>query len=822
MNVVRAGWSRVEQLFHRAVTLDAAQRDRFLDRHCAHDPTVRREVEELLRADGDLSRTWAGLAPIPDPESEPVPAVPGYRDVTFLGRGGMGTVYLAHRHDALFEGKPFAIKVLHAHRAGPRAVRRFDTERRLLAGLDHPSIVRLHDGGTLDDGRPYLVMDHVAGRPLDVFCREQRAPVRTRLAVFRRICDALHYAHQNLVIHRDLKPSNILVDPDGVPHLLDFGIAKRLVDAPAEGGAPGTADGGLAVTTTGAWLVPMTPAYASPEQIQGQPATTASDIFSLGLVLFELLTDRLPPPRAAAATRDVEPPRVSSMVAPGRGQGAARRTTAARLRRQLAGDLDHIVAKALRSAPAARYASARELAEDLGRHLDHRPVLARRGSWRYLGGRFVRRHRVGAAVAGCLVLVVAFGTLAWVQSQRLAAARSAGAQSERLVRRLVGPQTDLLMAEGALDRAVADIVELRLPDEDKILLLDTVRRLHVPGDQLFLQVRQLVADARRGGRADPQLARVARVVGELIFHGGRFEIAEATLREAAGLAELAHAPEAPVLAAFLEAHAQALAELERYDEGVALLRRAVHLRGGVADRPQNAAVSLASLATLLYLKGAFAESAAACRRGLALLDRVGGGETELRAALLSSLSVALLEIDERDPDGAAEAAAREALALHVAALGPGHMRSLTARNNLAVVLGRSGRLEQSLATSLELLEQAENTLGRDHPRLGYVLTAIAAAHSRLGHPGRCVEHARRAVTLRERGLPADSWLTALSKTRLADCLATLGHEREAIVLLRASIATFEASKVEETSWLTFARNRLDELAGEPSAAAADL
>ena len=791
-------WSRLETLFHRVVEMPDAERAEFLDRQCEGDPELRRYLDELLSADGEVSVTWEGLR-LPGPADAECPEIPGYRDLQLLGHGGMGSVYLGRRHDELFDGRAFAIKVLHTHRTGERGKRRFDTERRLLAELDHPNIVRLYDGGELTDGRPYLVMDHVDGQPLDAYCRQHRCTIEERLGLFQKICGALHTAHQNLIVHRDLKPSNILVDGEGVPHLLDFGIAKDLGESPSD------------LSTTG-WFVPMTPAYASPEQISGRPVTTASDLYSLGLVLFELLTDRLPdPPRSGDEIRP-DPPRPSQWVDDEAETVADdRQTTVSRLRRRLRGDLDHIVAKALRVEPEARYASARELAEDLDRHLGFRPVLARRGSWRYLATRYLRRHRWRVAVLGSALLVLTFAAIAGVQSQRLRAAEEAGAEKDRLVRRLAGPEADFLLSDGGLDEAVAAIVELDVSDDTRSLLLDAVRRLHLPDDQLLDRIAELLREESIGPAITPGIDHAALTLGQLLLQRASFERAEEVLALSLGLAERVHGEEALELALILEAYAHALAELERYPDGVASLRRSLDLRRQHNGAGADVARPLASLATLLYLQGAFETSAKTCREALQALDQTDDADPFLRASVLTSLSVALMELDPDDPQGEAEATARQALQLHLDTFGSDHMQTLASRHNLAAVLGRSGRSQQALAVGLENLALSEQLLGRDHPRIAYILQAIAGAHLQLGQAAECAEAARRSTTLRQESLPADSWLTAISQTRLATCLADLGETDEAIDLLRASVGTFSRSKVKDDVWPARAQAELDAL-----------
>jgi len=367
---------------------------------------------------------------LPDDATRLEPGAPGddvgprvgtYRLVRELGQGGMGAVYLAVRDDDAFH-KRVAVKVLKRGMDTEAIVRRFRTERQILAGLDHPNIARLLDGGTTADGRPYLVMEYVDGAPLVEFAESRQLDTTARLDLFLQVAAAVQYAHQNLVIHRDLKPANVLVTHDGVPKLLDFGIAKLL--------NPEMAGQTLAPTAAGLQL--MTPEYASPEQVRGETVTTATDVYSLGVLLYELLTGRRPYRLTSRAVADIaravaeaepvrpsvavaEPPAADGPVTTRPGTRPPAPGDTQRRRRRLEGDLDNIVLKALSKEPARRYASVDQFAEDVRRHLAGLPVLARHDTLGYRASKFVRRHRgaVTAAAAVFLALVAGLVGIAW-------------------------------------------------------------------------------------------------------------------------------------------------------------------------------------------------------------------------------------------------------------------------------------------------------------------------------------------------------------------------------------------------------------------------
>lgn len=410
--------SRLRDVFDAVIDAEPEARAARLDALAAGDPELQRAVERLLDAHAAAGGFLdAGPRTLAFPEAGPDVVghrVGAYEVVREIGRGGMGVVYLGVRVDDQYR-KEVAIKVLRA--AVDRQVLhvRFARERQILASLDHPDIARLIDAGTTEEGQPYLVMDLVDGVPIDDYCARHDLPIEARLALFRRVCDAVHHAHRHLVVHRDLKPRNILVTPDGSPRLLDFGIAKLL--GADDGAAPG-------VTETGLHL--MTPEYASPEQARGDVVTTASDIYSLGIILFQLLTGqrpyRLPSTRLDEIVRticDTPAARPSSVAGP-------------TMTRRLRGDLDAIVLTALRKEPERRYASVAQLSEDVRLHLAGHPIVARPDTWRYRLSKFVRRHRVAAAAAVLVVasLVGGLGVAVW--QARIAQQARVTAEAERL------------------------------------------------------------------------------------------------------------------------------------------------------------------------------------------------------------------------------------------------------------------------------------------------------------------------------------------------------------------------------------------------------
>ena len=431
-------WQQVKKVLDGALALESGSQSAYVEQACGGDSELQGEVKTLLRHHLQAPSHFL---------NQPVADIPGavetnlqgalsrvgrrvgvYQILEEIGSGGMGEVYRAARVDGLYE-KQVAVKLVRGGYDTAALLERFRTERQILASLDHPNIARLLDGGTTEDGVPYLVMELIEGTRIDEYCDQGSLSITARLELFRQVCSAVQYAHQHLVIHRDIKPGNILVTGDGTPKLLDFGIAKLL-------GPEGGSETSL--------LRPMTPEYASPEQIRGESITTATDVYSLGVVLYGLLTGHSPyatetgaPHELAGAICESEPARPSSVVTravkPVRAaEGVAitpmaisqsREGSLAKLRRRLTGDLDNILLTALRKEPQRRYGSVEQLSEDIRRHLEGLPIKAFRDSWTYRTGKFVRRHVTGVAATGVVILTLILGLGMTLREKRMAERR---------------------------------------------------------------------------------------------------------------------------------------------------------------------------------------------------------------------------------------------------------------------------------------------------------------------------------------------------------------------------------------------------------------
>lgn len=431
-------WQRVKSVFDQAVELAPDERTAFLERACSSDDSLWLEVESLLSS-GEKARS--GFL---EPGSTCATSREGtrlgiYEIQSLLGAGGMGVVYRAIRADGQYK-QQVALKIVRADLGAEFTSARFRNERQILASFDHPNIAKILDAGTTPDGLPYFVMEFIDGLPITEYCDQHKLTIDARLQLFRTVCSAVHHAHQHLVIHRDLKPGNILITSEGIPKLLDFGIAKIL--------DPNLLPENATLTTTEPWL--MTPEYASPEQLRGEPITTATDVYSLGLVLYELLTGRRAyritsrmPHEIARAVLETEPQKPSTAIrgkeVGGEEQGESvqltpelvssqRGDSPEKLRRRLSGDLDNIVLKALREEPRERYNSVDQLSEDIRRHLEALPVLARKSTLSYRCRKYVLRHKVGVAAAALVFLSLLTGLGLTLREARIARANQLRAE----------------------------------------------------------------------------------------------------------------------------------------------------------------------------------------------------------------------------------------------------------------------------------------------------------------------------------------------------------------------------------------------------------
>ncbi|HKI04163.1 MAG TPA: serine/threonine-protein kinase [Thermoanaerobaculia bacterium] len=779
-------WARIDWVFDQALDRSPDEQRAFLDQTCAGDAELRREVERLLDADessatflerpagelfGILSATAAPasasvLASVLASETEGSFLGP-YRLLRRIGGGGMGTVYLACREDEHYQ-REVAVKILRSGLESTEAYHRFLAERQILARLEHPNIARLYDGGSTQDGRPYLVMELVEGLPVDEYCNRHRLSVDQRLELFRRICSAVQYAHQNLLVHRDLKPGNILVTGEGEPKLLDFGIAKRLEPQSADPQSPDGADR-QEMTQTG--LRVMTPSHASPEQVKGEAVTTASDVYSLGVILYELLAGRSPyrvlkglPHEIERAICEEEPERPGAALfrpgnPPAEEIAAVRKSRPKALERRLRGDLDNIVLMALRKEAQRRYGSAAQLSRDLENHLQSLPVAARPDALLYRGRKFLRRHRAGAAAAAVVALVV-LGFLLSLISQR----------------RQVVEERD--KARYALSFLV-DTFKQADPYQ--------TRRGQLTAREILDQGEARVS-RELAGRPDVQAALMG-AIGEVDYGLGRYDEAEPLLERALALRLEVYGPESLEAAESLELLGRLKAERADRSEIAAaekLLRRALALKRRLLGNDSiEVAATLNQLGSFLSETNATPDVEKLHREALAIARQVEGpvGPTVGK----SLVSLAKLKRDLGDYE-ASERLFREGLSVERRALGERDPRLYRDQTTFGEILIDLGKFKESETLLRQSLAAQQKILGGEHPDVDASLNNLALAVHRQGRYAEAEVLFRRVLKLvRAHYGPSHSSVGA-ALANLAGVLDGQFRSREAIPYLQEALA----------------------------------
>jgi len=741
-----------------------------------------------------------------DPRREPEPAttarIDRYRLLEELGRGGMGVVFRAERSDGSYH-QQVALKLLPGGRfAGADARQRFLAERQILARLDHPAIARLLDGGTTAAGEPYLVMELVEGLPIDRYCQERDLDVAARLRLVLEVCAAVETAHRSLVVHRDLKPSNILVTAEGRPKLLDFGIAK-LLDPAASGDA-------LVETRFGVAL--LTARYAAPEQFRGEPVTVATDVYALGVVLYELLSGQSPYPPEAT-----DP--VSLLQAVCERQPPAPSTAGPRLRGALAADLDAIVLKALRKEPGGRYGSVAELAADLERLLAGRPVAARRGTRRYRFGKFVRRHRWAVATGAAVgLLVLGFAADRQVQLARTAAERDkARGATEFLVD--LFEASDPSTARGAsvtvreaLDRGAARIErELAGQPATQATLLTAVGRVYLRLG-MVASARPLLdraVELGRGSTEDRELALTLLRRGEAAQTSGDVAQAKRDYIEAERLLRSTDAPAREVALALTAA-----GRLEQEGGDFAAARRILAealtvLRADPHAPPGDLAETLSVLALTEQLRGAVAVAEPLLAEAEGAARRAGERDPVQAGLLLNDVAMAH-HIAGRS--SRALTLLGEARAVLVAALAGDHAELANVHNSLGVVEAELGRLADAEGDFRIAYAMWVRLVGRDHSRSALAQGNLAAVQLKRGAFVEAESALRQVLQLDRVLLPSGHPDLAIDQRNLADALRELGRleEAEALYLGAAELqrrALGEASEPFAMSELQLARLR---------------
>jgi eukaryotic-like serine/threonine-protein kinase len=832
-------WRRLDEIFQQAVDRPAGEREAFLQEACGDDPALRRAVESLLEADG-ASDAFLEQPLIPQPPDSGTPLPDGgqlgaYRLLREIGQGGMSTVYLGARGDDSFRRR-VAIKVIRQGMESEESHRRFRAERQILASLDHPWIAKLFDGGETASGLPYLVMEYVAGLPIDLYCDHHRLTVGERTDLFVKVCSAVHYAHQNLVVHRDLKPSNILVTSDGSPKLLDFGIAKLL--NPELSAAE--------IQPTATWMRLLTPHYASPEQIRGEVITTASDVYSLGVLLYKLLTGQLPYALEARTLKEVErllthydPPRPSTVVS-GNGSGSrrepgdeptpesisrARGVRPRQLARQLGGDLDNVVLMAMRSTPQRRYSSVEQLAEDLRRHRMGFPVIARQGNLSYRLGKFLRRNRLAiAGAAVVLLLVLSFAVATTLQSARVARerdqARRERDEKEQVVAlveevfQLADPgQTggETFTVREALDRS-AGLIGQRLGKVPALeaALRQTIGRIYFNlglFSEAQIHLEKVVGIHRQLYGADSlEYADSLAALGAVFRETGDYDRAEELTTEALAKVRALVGNDHPGLIRPLNHLVTLFCYRSDYERAREPSLEALTLaREYLDDTQADLAEAVTNRAVVLKKNGDLEGAKLLYQKGLAIQQRILGNDHPEVADILNNLAVVLKALGDLD---GAEQMHRRTLALRRRLYGDSHPVVAQSLTNLAAVERDRGRYQLAETDYRKALAILGATVGPSHPLTIQVSVTLGSLLVESGRPQAAVEWLREGLERWRADLPPEDGLVAWSENGLGEALTALGRLEEARELLESSLARIEEIYGADHPKTRLARERL--------------
>lgn len=759
----------IDDLFDQALDVPADRVGDFLTQACEGDPEIRAAVERLLSwsyrppslFNQAAMETTALLQKTDDAwlrTSSLTPKRIGpYRVLEEVGRGGMGVVYRAARDDGHFD-QVIAIKVIQPGLDTPEALRRFAQERQIIASLNHPNIARLYDGGMTHDGRPFFAMELVEGQPITDHCDDHQLDLDERLRLFQIVAEAVHDAHRNLVIHRDLKPTNIIVSPRGDVKLLDFGIAKLL---------PGPGTPHLDHTRT--HLRPMTPIYASPEQLRGDSVTTASDVFQLGLLLFRLLSGQkarqeatdTPVELMAATWLDAPIPRMSTALkraAPEQLAAAAanRALSASALQRKLEGDLDIIVQAALRPEPDRRYASAKELANDIQRFRENFPIAARSESLAYRTRRFLGRNPLAAALGGSLLLFLLIYTVTLtIYARRITEERD---RAETI-------KTFALDLYSAADPNRAQGPELSAAE----LVAFGAQRVEELTDQPEVQ------------------AQLCAYLGDVYARLGEYEESESLLQKTLSLRQTIHNEDHPEIATAM--HNLGVILLERdAPEAFEYLRGALEIRQRAFGREHvETAESLMLMGQWHREQSDYDKAKNAVGEAVDIFRRTVGEQSDIYATGKTELGLLNRRLRRYED---AEIHLREALVIYRALYGDNHPQVATAFNNYGAVLWDMENYEAGDEAMLKSLGIQENLYGDVHADIATSLSNMAGSFLNRNDLTQAVKYFRRAYEMRRQVFGEDHPRVGQSATQLAEALHSNDQLNEATVLLEEALGIF--------------------------------
>ena len=830
-------WDRIQQLFDAVVEMKPAERRAFLMKECAGDDELYAEVLSLVEADESghslLDHSPLEVASPLGREYKEPQVIGRYRIVSELGRGGMGVVYLAEREGDDFSQK-VALKIIRSELDSELILERFKSERRILAQLSHANIARLLDGGLTEEGLPYFTLEYVDGRPITTYCDKEKLSLRERLVLFLQVCRAVGHAQENLIVHRDLKPSNMLVTGEGNVKLLDFGIAKLVREDSLSDSEPD-------LTRTGVRV--MTPGYAAPEQFKSEAVTTATDVYSLGVVLYELICGRRPysmaglsPAQMEIAVTTGEPLRPSKALTQGPDDvqsendvnqsaeiiASNRGGRVDLLRRQLAGDLDNICLMALRKESARRYHSAQRLADEIERYLDGRPVIARGDSALYRTGKFVSRHRVIVSFAAVLLVVISAMTVFY--TIRLATERDRAKSEADKATQVAQMLTDMFQladpnqtqgeevtARELLDRG-AEQIQLDLAEQPELL-----SEMLVVVAGVYQQLGLLNQEAEKLDRVlsllDSLDLRNSPVYADALFRRatlyteqGQYSVADSVHLLAMKAAERIEGPNSQLMASNMTGLAANLRKQGRFEDAKHWYHEALKLQEQILGPDHlDVAHTLNHLGQIHLTENNLDQAEMVFRRSLSIRrSQLGERHVEVAASLgsLGRLMVSRRRLAE------AENVYREALDIVSHLFGEDHHYVGGLSGSLASVLLRQGKLDEADSLFRKSREILLKTLPQDHLNQTFALLGMGSVLVEQGKWRESVPLLEEALTIRRAHLPEAHWQVASAMSALGHALAQSSDLNQAEELLVDGYDYLLESQGAESHHTEAARKRL--------------
>ncbi len=771
-------WARVKDIFINAVALQGDKREEYIEKTCGSNDELKGEVISLLTSfkssgafldNPDIDLNFA----VPQ-EKDPYlnKKIDAYKIVSVIAEGGMGRVYLGERADSAFSQR-VAVKLIKYFNQSSYLLQRFHNERQTLANLNHPYIAKLLDGGSTDEGVPYFIMEYIDGVPLNEYCDANSLSIDDRLLLFQKICSAVNYAHKNLVVHRDLKPSNILITGDGNPKLLDFGISKILKDD----NTPDLSD----YTVTQVWN--LTPDYASPEQIKGEKITTATDIYSLGVLLYKILTGHHPynirsylpaditkivcetnPEKPSTIIRTVENIKSAGgheiIISP-ETIGKARKENIVKLSKTLSGDLDNIILKAIRKEPERRYSSIEQFSEDIRRYLDGLPVIARNDTLSYRTSKFVRRHKFGVAAFLIIIILFIAGFIGITWQADIAAKQRDKARIETAKTEKINTFLQNMLSSADPENSGKDVkvVEVLKKAEKKL-------------DNDLTDQPEINASLRT-------------TIGITLENLGLYDESIIQLKKALETRKKIYGERNEETARSIENLALAVHYKGDYHQAEMLYLKSVKIYEAL-DSVMNPsyAEALNDLGTLYMDIGKYDSAMTNFKSALNIYTKMLGENNSLIASTLNNMA---LTSDYEGDLVSAENNYKKALAIDSKLLGNDNYELAHLFNNLAFVLLEKEKYEEALSYFQKSLTIRENKLGKNHPQCILALFNLGCTYSYLNHNGRSIQYIDSALALWSRSLPPDHPLIGSAYYWKGKVLNNENKPDDAITVLRKSL-----------------------------------